>query len=377
MTLNARVLYLLTSSLSANTFGVHQIKALSQNGFEVHLICGPGKLNPDIIKFTTSVYICPYLTRSVSPIKDIISLVHLLKLIARLRPKILIYATPKSALLGAVGSFLARTPIRVYQVWGVRWQNLSGIHRTLLRKADFVAITLSTKIVVVSKSILSFLTQEYKINRMVVLGSGSTTGIDTSIFYPRRFSSTTKPSIIIGYAGRLNNEKGISDLYNLFCKLIPQLPNLNLEIIGDLDLEDELPTTLVTALKSHSNILWLPHISPPELAKHMRDWDLQIFLSKREGLGNVILEAGACGVPTICWDILGTRDAIPEFLQNHLIPYNDMSRLEKTVVEYLLAPLDVNKKIDLSNWYFDKFDQERVIFNFIKFIVASLEEVNE
>ena len=372
-----KILYLLTSPLSVNTFGIQQIKALYEHGFEVYLICGPGDLNPELSKFITNIYMSPFLRRGSSPVKDFISVINLFLTVLRIKPIFIIYSTPKSALLGAIASFLNRTPIRIYQVWGVRWQNLSGIKLWLIRSADFLAITLSTKVVIVSKSVLQFMSAHYKTKKMIVLGSGSTAGVDAQIFYPSESSEVSKPKLKIGYAGRVSNDKGISDLFDLFIKLTLQIPNLYLEIIGDLDLDDEISKKLVNDIKSHSKIQWRSNISQDELAKHMRSWDLQIFLSKREGLGNVILEAGACGVPTFCWNIIGTKDAIPDFAPDFLIPYGDMNLLEKSVVNYLNSPLNRSEKLALTNWYHDNFEQKKVLTDFLGFINDSLEDYND
>jgi glycosyltransferase involved in cell wall biosynthesis len=372
-----KILYLLTSPLSVNTFGIQQIKVLHEQGFAVYLICGPGDLNPELSKFITNIYISPYLRRGSSPIRDFISVINLFITVLRIKPIIIIYSTPKSALLGAIVSFLNRTPIRIYQVWGVRWQNLSGIKLWLIRSADFLAITLSTKVVIVSKSVLQFISAQYKTKKMIVLGSGSTAGVDTQVFYPNKSSVASKPMLKIGYAGRVSNDKGVSDLFNLFIKLTLQMPNLHLEIIGDLDLDDEISKKVVNDIKAHSKIQWRRNIPQDELAKHMRSWDLQIFLSKREGLGNVILEAGACGVPTFCWNIIGTKDAIPDFAPDFLIPYGDINLLEKSVVRYLNSPLNHSEKFALIHWYHDNFEQKKVLTDFVGFINDSLEDYND
>ena len=108
----------------------------------------------------------------------------------------------------------------------------------------------------------------------------------------------------------------------------------------------------------------------------MRSWDAQIFLSRREGLGNVILEAGACGIPTFCWDIIGIRDAIPSFAQNFLIPFGDTNLLEKSVTNYLDSPLNQSEKINLANWYHDNFEQKKVLSSLSEFINDSLKVYN-
>ena len=367
-----RILYLLTSPLSVNTFGIAQLKMLNKDGFSVHLICGRGDLNSELSKFTDTIQVSPYLRRGSSLVIDLLALLNIFFMVLRIKPTIIIYSTPKAAFLGALASFLNRTPIRIYQVWGVRWQNLSGIKLWVVRSADFITIKLSTKITAVSKSVFEFIGAYYKTDKLVVLGSGSTAGVDMQIFYSDEHSVAPRTKVKIGYAGRISNDKGITDLYNLFTKLTPQIPNLYLEIIGNLDLEDKISKKVVNDINSHSKIRWIQGTQQDELAVHMRSWDAQIFLSRREGLGNVILEAGACGIPTFCWDIIGTRDAIPSFARNFLIPFADTNLLEKSVINYLDSPLSQNEKIRLSNWYAENFDQKKVLSKFSEFITDTL-----
>jgi glycosyltransferase involved in cell wall biosynthesis len=136
-------------------------------------------------------------------------------------------------------------------------------------------------------------------------------------------------------------------------------------------LEDKIPEKLIIDLKSNPRIEWINSLSQVDLAERMRNWDLQIFLSKREGLGNVILEAGACGVPTYCWDIIGTKDAIPDFAQDFLILYGDMDLLEKSVSSYLNSPLEQIERLKLAQWYLNNFEQKKVLSEFVGFINAN------
>ena len=92
-----KILYVVTSPLSVNTFGIQQIKVLYEHGFAVHLVCGPGDLNSDLVKYTTNIYTSPYLRRGSSPIWDFISAINLFLTIRRVKPTIVIYSTPKSA----------------------------------------------------------------------------------------------------------------------------------------------------------------------------------------------------------------------------------------------------------------------------------------
>jgi len=371
------IVYFVTDVTSANVFGYAQILALSEQGYKVHLICNSNKLNKDLQQTLYSSTAINTLKREISLISDIKSIFYLLFILLKLRPAIIIYSTPKAAFFGSIVSSIIGTKIRIYQIWGIRWQNLSGIKLWVVRSADFLSINLSTKVTIVSRSVLEFLSANYKFSNLIVLGSGSTTGVDSRIFYPKKSLRVPGYGYRIGYAGRVSNDKGISELFDLFARLSVQTSNLYLEVIGDLDMEDKIPEKLIMELKSNPRIEWINSISQVDLAERMRNWDLQVFLSKREGLGNVILEAGACGVPTFCWDIIGTKDAIPDFAQDFLISYRDMELLEKSVSNYLHSPLELSKKLKLAEWYLDNFEQKKVLSEFVGFIDANLKAYND
>jgi glycosyltransferase involved in cell wall biosynthesis len=366
------VVYFVTNVTSANIFGYAQIQALSEQGYKVHLICNSNKLRKELQRTIYSSTYINTLKRGISPINDIKSFIYLLFILIKLKPTIIIYSTPKAAFFGSIASSIIGTKIRIYQIWGIRWQNFSGVKLWVVRSADLLAIYLSTKVLIVSRSVLKFLSANYKFSNLNVLGSGSTTGVDSSIFYPNNLFRVHGHGYKIGYAGRVSNDKGIADLFDLFTRLSTQKSDLYLEIIGDLDLEDKISEKLIMDLKSNPRIEWISSLSQVDLAKRMRHWDLQIFLSKREGLGNVILEAGACGVPTFCWNVTGTKDAIPDFAQDFLILYGDMDLLEKSVSSYLNSPLEQIEKLKLAQWYLNNFEQKKVLSEFVGFINANL-----
>ena len=372
-----RIIYLVTSPISANVFGLLQIRSLFQHGFNVSLVVGQGSLNSELYKYVDSIYVNQNFNRRISLIRDVKSIIQLCIIFFRVKPNVVIYSTPKAAFLGAIAAFITLTKIRIYQIWGIRWQNLSGFKLLLVRSADFLAIKLSTNVTVVSQSALELLNYKASKGKVGVLGVGSTVGVDAKIFYPKFTNNKSSNKKIMGYAGRIARDKGIDKLIDLFLSLSASVNNLYLEIIGIIDQDDKISDKNLEILNSHPNIKLVPNLSQLELASHMQNWDIQIFLSEREGLGNVILEAGACGIPTFCWDIVGTRDAVPTTKQNFLIPYGDLQTLETSVIKYLEAPLSFDDRIELANWYEDNFGQQKVLNDFVTFIDELLGVYNE
>ncbi len=362
-----RVVFLATNNESVNVFYMPQMKKLLENGYEVILICGPGALNQKVQEISSQIHIVSNLRRGYSPFNDVAAMYKILKILMVVQPGLIIYATPKAALLGSLISNLIKIEIRVYQIWGVRWQNLSGFTKLVVKYADFLALKLSTNVIVVSKSVLEFLENYFDSSKMKVLGNGSTSGIDTGVFFMEDKKNQQAEKFILGYAGRISRDKGIEKLIDIFERLTAE-HDVRLELVGDLDLTDSISEDIVQKIQVNKKIKWINSLSQTNLAQQMRKWDAQIFLSKREGLGNVILEAGACGIPTFCWKVVGTIDAIPEFASFLLIDiYNDEVLIQR-IKHYLNNPFTKNELNRYSNWYIDNFNRELVLNNFLEYI---------
>ena len=97
-----KMVYLVTSNISATVFGIPQIKHLDLSGFQIFLACGPGKLSSDLDNITCEIKQFKNLTRKIFLLKDLQTLCKLIIWLNSIKPDIILYATPKAALLGAV-----------------------------------------------------------------------------------------------------------------------------------------------------------------------------------------------------------------------------------------------------------------------------------
>jgi glycosyltransferase involved in cell wall biosynthesis len=362
------VVYVVTSAMSANTFGLYQIKALVAKGFQVHLVCGDGKIQNELNDYCTKIHSFRQLKRDVALLGDSVSLLKLFFLLRRIRPHVIIYSTPKASLLSSIASFFSVIKVRVYQIWGLRWQNYNGLRLNLFITIERLILNLSTSSTGVSNSIKTILDAKIKNNNVLVLGSGSTSGINNNYFFFKPRLNKKKENFKIGYAGRITGEKGVEKLLNLFKSISSEVDGLELEIIGDVDGSQEYSSKFQESIKYSSNVKWIKEIGQEELGIKMQNWDLQVFLSEREGLGNVILEAGACGVPTFCWNIAGTIDAIPSNMKRFLIQYDDINLMRNSIIEYIKSPLLLDERDKLSKWYLQNFEQSKVLQNFVNYI---------
>lgn len=108
--------------------------------------------------------------------------------------------------------------------------------------------------------------------------------------------------------GRLSFQKGQWLLIRAFSAVVRRIPDAKLIILGEGGLEKDLKQ-LVSRLKLGKNVFFAGFVKAPhKIVKASRAF---VFPSLFEGLGNVLIEAMACGTPCISSDCLsGPREII-------------------------------------------------------------------
>lgn len=147
-------------------------------------------------------------------------------------------------------------------------------------------------------------------------------GIDHTLFYRWErtlFFDLMKPILL--YVGRIAVEKNIIDFLDMdtrYAKIV----------VGDGPL-------LWEYRKEYVDVLFLGTKSAEELSEIYRSVDIFVFPSKTDTLGLVNLEAMACGLPIIAYDLENTRCIIEDGITGVLVP--DGQKLETAIkdIEYI------------------------------------------
>jgi len=110
------------------------------------------------------------------------------------------------------------------------------------------------------------------------------------------------------FVGRLEPNKGVSELLDLFEVLAPRLPDLRLRLVGDGPERPALEHR-ITARRLTDRVQLVGAVAPGQVREELCSADLLVFPSHYESWGLALVEAMAVGVPVVASDFPGIREA--------------------------------------------------------------------
>jgi len=164
-------------------------------------------------------------------------------------------------------------------------------------------------------------------------------GVDIHQFYPSA-SGTDKPNRIT-FIGRLTPQKGIDVLLRAFAAISRNLPNLQLDIIGEGPQKETLIKNVKT-LGITDKVVFHGTLAQPETL--LAAAAVFVLPSRSEGLSNALLEAMACGLPVIATAVGGNLDLI-ENGQNGLLVEQDNPDQLAEAIERVLSDREFSDKL--------------------------------
>lgn len=260
------------------------------------------------------------LQRRIAPLQDLRSLCKLVALFRKEKFEIIHSATPKAGLLAMTAALIARRPTRIHTFTGQVWQTRSGFMRWLLKTADKVTAYCATAVLIDGRDQYDFLVGEgvVSIQKGRVLGNGSICGVDIHRFRPddsvkalvRSEFAIPATDILLLYMARLTVDKGALVMAEAFARLCEDaIVSVHLLMVGPD--EENLADVIRSLVGCHGQRLHvIGYTREPQ--KYFAGADIFCLPSYREGFPMVLLNAAACGVPSIASRVHGSTDAIDE-----------------------------------------------------------------
>ena len=207
-----------------------------------------------------------------------------------------------------------------------------------MKAIDRLIVVCANRVFADSASQCKFLENEGVVQRgsVVVLGQGSVAGVDLARFHPdasaraalRTDLGVSNDTPVFLFVGRLVRDKGVFDLVDAFALVNAKHHQWELWMVGPD--EDGIQADLeARGAHSGARIRWFDPTPCPE--RFMTAADAFVLPSYREGFGSVIIEAAACGVPSIAYRIDGVVDAIVENRTGLFVNKGDIHSLSDSI----------------------------------------------
>ena len=280
--------------------------------------------------------------RSISPLKDLVSVFKLYRVFKKEKPFIVHSLTPKAGLLTMMAAYFARVPRRVHTFTGLLFPTQTGFMKRFLLFFDRLICFFATHVYPEGNGVKNDL-ENYKVTKkpLNVIANGNVNGIDIQYFDPSLFDAESVKSIrqecdlkdsdfVFVNIGRLVNDKGINELVTAFNRLTLTYKNIKLLLIGaHIHETDKLPKETWDIINGHEQIIYAGPQS--DVRPFLKASDALVFPSYREGFPNVVLEAGAMGLPSIVTDINGCNEIIEHGKNGLIIPSKDEAALHQAM----------------------------------------------
>lgn len=339
-----RVAHVTTVDSSLRYLLLNQLKRIHGEGYEV---CGISADGPDVatVEAEGIPHFAVPMTRRFTPLADLGALWALTRLMRRERFDVVHTHTPKAGLLGQLAARLSGVPVVVNTLHGFYFHEATKpLPRRFYVWMERIAARCSDVILSQNKEDIATAVSEGIAGPALLKWLGN--GIDIVRFDRSRLSKDKLNALrseiglrpdrpVVGFVGRLVEEKGILDLLEAATSVVAQVPGTELLIVGPYD--DEKPDALRPdvaeryGLSEQCRFLGMRD-DMPELYALM---DVLVLPSYREGFPRAPMEASAMGVPAVVTDIRGCREAVEHGVNGLLFPVGDVDALARALVDIL------------------------------------------
>ena len=290
------------------------------------------------------------MTRKITPLQDLRCLLQLIRFLRKDKPHIVHTHTPKAGIVGMLAAFIAGVPLRMHTVAGLPLMEAKGLKKSILYAVERLTYRCATHVYPNARGLMDFI-QEKKLagkTPLKCIGNGSSNGIDLTYFNPERVSkeqemsfrekwNISKDDFVFLFIGRLVGDKGVNELVAAFEQLANKTPNAKLLLVGPQEPTlDPLKQVTIASIEKNPKIVSTAY--QQDVRPFLKMAQVFVFPSYREGFPNVVLQAGAMGIPCIVSDINGCNEIIENEVNGLIVPPKSIQPLSEKMYSLYKDP---------------------------------------
>ncbi|MGB4448624.1 MAG: glycosyltransferase family 4 protein [Cloacibacterium sp.] len=344
---NKKIIIGITAEGSVNLL-LGQLAFYKSKGYQTYLMAPYSERSAKFCIDEGCEHLIINIEREISISKDLKTLWQIFWIFNKVKPDIVNLGTPKVSFLGMICAFFLRVPKRIYTCRGFRFEHEIGVKRKVLIVMEKLTSLFAHKVICISRSLRDFAIKEkiFKKNKTLVIHNGSSNGIDLSLFNPneeiyhkvkrelqQKFDFKNK--FVFGFLGRIVDDKGINELFEVFCELYEENNQVRLFLVGPFEMSQVTNKNLINQINQHPGIINYGRVKQEEVPGFMLTMDIFVLPSHREGFGNVYIQAAAIGIPCIGYNIVGVKDSVSDGFNGILVPIKNKLKLKEAMIKLM------------------------------------------
>ena len=357
-----------TIPVSLETLLKGQLKMLSEH-YEVVVVSSPGERMKVLEEREGVRTVSIPMERRISLVKDFMSLLRLIILFAKERPDMVHSITPKAGLLSMLAAWITRVPVRMHTFTGLVFPTATGKMQKLLIVMDRLTCFCATHINPEGEGVKRDLIN-YNITSkpLHVIANGNVNGIDLEYFdrtpevMEKAYSYKKEGTFTFCFVGRMVKDKGINELVHSFLRLYQDDARVRLLLVGPFEKElDPVLPEVEEQILHHPGICFMGFQS--DVRPFLAASDALVFPSYREGFPNVVIQAGAMGIPAIVTDINGCNEIVLPDRNGMIIPTKNEQALYEAMKYFAFHSVEVEKMATNARPLIVSRYEQRMVWN--------------
>lgn len=314
------------------------IAALGEAGFRVAAFAPPDEYIGRIESCGARYVPMQLDNAGTNPLRELITLWRMVRLLKRERPALLLTYTPKVNIYLSLAARVCRTPVVA---------NVSGLGRTFIAGGWLTRVTrLMYRFAFAWPERIFFQNAEdwaiFLDAGLVKMGQTALipgSGVNVSRFAPKPKVRSDGAFVFLMVA-RLMWDKGVGEYVAAARQLKTEFPAVSFRLLGFLDVPSPsaVPRSEVEAWEREGVIEYLGYSD--DTVSIYGDADCVVLPSYREGMPRTLLEAASMGLPAITTDVPGCRQAVVDGETGFLCKVRDAAALAEAMRRMLLLTVE-------------------------------------
>lgn len=344
------------------------IKGLNKEKYQVELACGcPGELIDLVERENLTVRPIRYLRQKINIAQDILSFFSICALLMREKYDIVHTHNSKAGVIGRLAAWFTGRPIIIHTVhgWAFKHPNLNKFQKMFYYYIEKFCALITDKLIIVSRPLKeeSIATGIGTADKYTIIYSG----IELEKFRKKYDVQHIKDSLhlkagslVVGTVSRIVAGKGHKELLYAAKEVLAYFENTVFLIVGEGPLIEEIKN-LAKRLGIEKNVIFTGARNN-DIEKITSIFDLAVLPSYYEGMGRVLLEAQAAGIPVIATRAGGMKEIVRENYSGLLVTPGSIEELSAAISK-LLNDTILRKEMGKRafEWVDEKFSIETTV----------------